>query len=221
MLYEINNSDGIHRKGLVLATITKLKQICNHPSLFLKDNKSLANRSGKLIHLEELLEVILSEKDRVLIFTQYAQMGDLLQGYLANLFKQEVLFLHGSLTSDARKALVAKFRKPDGPQIFILSLRAGGQGLNLTEANQVIHYDQWWNPAVMDQATDRAHRIGQTRGVQVRKLICKGTLEEKIDSLIVRKKFLASEIVSSTRNDVTAMSISELRELLSIDSLRN
>ena len=219
MLYEINNSEGIHRKGLVLATITKLKQICNHPSLFLKDNRPLANRSGKLTQLEELLEVILAEKDRVLIFTQFAQMGELLKNYFSDLFKQEVLFLHGSLTSEARKALIAKFRKLDGPQIFILSLRAGGQGLNLTEANQVVHYDQWWNPAVMDQATDRAHRIGQTRGVQVRKLICKGTLEEKIDALIAKKKFLANEIVSSTKNDITAMSVDELRKLLSIESI--
>ena len=213
----VNTTKGIHRKGLVLATITKLKQVCNHPELFLKGGKSLSNRSGKLSQLEEYLDVILAEGDKTLIFTQYAKMGFLLKDHLADLFKRDVLFLHGGLTSDARKKLITRFREKDGPSIFILSLKAGGQGLNLTEANQVIHYDQWWNPAVMDQATDRAYRIGQTRGVQVRKLICKGTLEEKIDKLVSRKKLLANEIVSSSsKSQVTNMNVEELRQLLSL-----
>ena len=217
MLEQVNTTKGIHRKGLVLATITKLKQVCNHPELFLKGGKSLSNRSGKLSQLEEYLDVILAEGDKTLIFTQYAKMGFLLKDHLADLFKRDVLFLHGGLTSDARKKLITRFREKDGPSIFILSLKAGGQGLNLTEANQVIHYDQWWNPAVMDQATDRAYRIGQTRGVQVRKLICKGTLEEKIDKLVSRKKLLANEIVSSSsKSQVTNMNVEELRQLLSL-----
>jgi SNF2 family DNA or RNA helicase len=216
MLPQVDASEGIHRKGLVLSTITKLKQICNHPTLFLKDDSPLADRSGKLNRLEELLEVILSEGDRVLIFTQYAQMGHLLKPYLQDRFGQEVLFLHGSLTKSSRDNLVTRFQSASGPAIFILSLKAGGYGLNLTAANQIIHYDQWWNPAVEDQATDRAFRIGQKRNVQVRKFICTGTLEEKISTLLEHKKDLADTIVSSTKRMMTELSTEELRHILEL-----
>jgi len=214
MLKEVDSSSGIHRKGLVLSTITKLKQICNHPELFLKEGGDLAGRSGKMNRLEELLEVILAEGDRVLIFTQYAQMGHLIKPYLEKRFGSEVLFLHGSLPRKARDTLITRFQKEDGPQIFVLSLRAGGHGLNLTTANQVIHYDQWWNPAVREQATDRAHRIGQTRQVQVRRLISKGTLEERIEELVGKKQELAHQVIGSTKSMITQMNLNELRELL-------
>jgi len=218
MLPEVSRLDGIHRKGLVLSSLTRLKQICNHPALYLKDNSELDGRSGKLNRLDELMEVILAEEDKTLIFTQYAQMGSLLQEHLAKRFSQEVLFLHGSLSKKKRMELIDKFQKPDGPKIFILSLKAGGFGLNLTEANQVIHFDQWWNPAVEDQATDRAYRIGQKKNVQVRKFICKGTLEEKIAGLLASKKDLADSIVGSARNTITEMSVDDLRDLLQLST---
>lgn len=216
MLREVDSSSGIHRKGLVLSTITKLKQICDHPELFLRDGRSLANRSGKLTRLEELLEVILAEDDKVLIFTQYAQMGHLLRPYLQERFGAEILFLHGSLSRKARDQLITRFQSDNGPQIFILSLRAGGHGLNLTNANQVIHYDQWWNPAVREQATDRAHRIGQTQRVQVRRLICRGTLEERIEELVGKKQDLAKQVIGSTKSMITQMDLNQLRELLQL-----
>ena len=218
MLPNIESASGIHRKGLVLSTITKLKQICDHPVLFLKDKSSLSGRSGKLDRLEELLEVILAEKDKALIFTQYAQMGHLLKAHLQERFSKEVIFLHGALSRAARSKLIEKFQKDDGPPIFILSLKAGGFGLNLTQANQVIHFDQWWNPAVEEQATDRAYRIGQKRNVQVRKFICKGTLEERIHQMLQSKRELADSIIGSTKNMITQLSTEELKELLSLSA---
>ncbi len=216
MIPEVEKSSGMHRKGLILATITKLKQICNHPTLFLKDSSALSGRSGKLMLLEELLEVILAENDKALIFTQYAQMGHLLKPHLQERFGQEVLFLHGALSKTARVNLVEQFQKETGPSVFILSLKAGGYGLNLTQANQIIHFDQWWNPAVEEQATDRAFRIGQTKNVQVRKLICKGTLEERISSLLDLKRGLADTIVGSTKKMLTELSTDELRSILEL-----
>ena len=216
MLEDVDKADGIHRKGIVLSLITKLKQICNHPALYLKDKSELADRSGKLSRLEQLLEVILAEKDKVLIFTQYAQMGHLLKTYLQDKFKQEVLFLHGSLSKKKRLELIDKFQTDEGPPIFLLSLKAGGYGLNLTAARQVIHFDQWWNPATHDQATDRAHRIGQKNKVQVRKFICNGTLEERISELLAHKKQLADTVVTSTKSMITQMSTNELKKLLEL-----
>ncbi|HQH26319.1 MAG TPA: DEAD/DEAH box helicase [Oligoflexia bacterium] len=217
MLPQIDATDGIHRKGFVLSTITRLKQICNHPALFLKDNGSLAERSGKLALLEEMLDVLLAEGDKVLVFTQFAQMGHLLKPYLQERLDTEVIFLHGGLSKTARDTLVARFRRPDGPRVFLLSLKAGGLGLNLTEANQVVHFDLWWNPAVQDQATDRAYRIGQTRAVQVRKFICKGTLEEKIFSMLGFKRDLMDQVVGATRNAILELSSAELRKLLELN----
>lgn len=218
MLPAVEAATGMHRKGIVLATITKLKMICDHPSLYLKDGQPLAGRSGKLAMLEELLETILeTDGDKVLIFSQYAKMGALLQRHLQEKFDTETLFLHGGLSKQARGKIIDRFQRQDGPRIFVLSLKAGGFGLNLTEANQVIHYDQWWNPAVEAQATDRAYRIGQLRNVQVRRLISKGTLEEKIAELLGRKKDLAAEIVGTTRNIITELSSEELIELLRLN----
>lgn len=218
MLAGIAQATGLQRKGLVLATITKLKQICNHPALYLKDNGDLTGRSCKLSRLEELLEEILDEGDKTLIFSQFAQMGHLLKRHLQEKFGQEVLFLHGALPKQKRTELVDRFQKNDGPKIFVLSLKVGGLGLTLTAANQIIHYDQWWNPAVQNQATDRAYRIGQKRNVQVRTFICKGTLEENISGLITKKKDLAEQVVSSTKNVITQMSVEELRTLIQLNS---
>ena len=216
MLPQVEAAKGLHRKGLVLSTITKLKQICNHPTLFLKDGSELVGRSHKVNRLEELLEEILAEKDKVLIFTQFAQMGHLLQPYLQSKLQTEVLFLHGGLPRAAREKIIARFQSDDGPSVFLLSLKAGGFGLNLTQANQVIHLDQWWNPAVEDQATDRVYRIGQRRNVQVRKLICQGTLEERIGEMLNQKRALADEIVGSTKDSITQLSTDELRRLLEL-----
>jgi SNF2 family DNA or RNA helicase len=218
LLPQVEEMKGIHRKGLILSVLTRLKQICNDPSLFLDEAQLKAGRSGKVERLKELLEVILDEGDVTLIFSQYAKMGGLLTKHLSEHFNQEVLFLHGSLTRNAREKLIERFNEETGPRIFVLSLKAGGYGLNLTRANQVIHFDQWWNPAVENQATDRVHRIGQKRTVQVRKLICQGTLEEKIAALSKDKKDLAEQIIGSTREYLTELSGKELRSLLSLSS---
>ncbi len=218
MLAKIEEKEGIERKGLVLATMMKLKQVCNHPRHLLRDGSRLEGRSGKLARTEELLDEVLAEDDRALIFTQFAEWGALLQAHLEERFGREVLFLHGRTPKRARDEMVARFQSGSGPSAFILSLKAGGTGLNLTAANQVIHFDRWWNPAVEDQATDRAFRIGQRKGVQVRKLVCVGTLEERIDRLIERKKELAERIVGSGEGWLTELSTSELREVVKLSA---
>ena len=190
-------SDDITRRGLVLATMARLKQVCNHPAHLLGDGSRLPGRSGKLARLEELSEEIAAEGDKALCFTQYAEFGRMLQPYLAARIGCPVLFLHGGTAKKQRDAMVARFQEADEPMLFLLSLKAGGTGLNLTAANHVIHVDRWWNPAVEDQATDRAFRIGQRRDVQVRKFVCVGTLEERIDAMIEQKKALAEQIVGT------------------------
>jgi SNF2-related domain/SNF2 Helicase protein/Helicase conserved C-terminal domain len=216
MMARIQSSKGIERRGLVLATMMKLKQVLNHPAHLLGDGSPLAGRSGKLARLEEMLEEALEEGDRALLFTQFAEMGEMLRPYLEERFGREVLYLHGGTPKRARDEMVARFQAPGGPPLFILSLRAGGTGLNLTAANQVIHFDRWWNPAVEDQATDRAFRIGQRRDVQVRKLMCVGTLEERIDRMIEDKKDLAARIVGTGESWLTELSTSELEELVAL-----
>ncbi|WP_169980552.1 DEAD/DEAH box helicase [Microbispora sp. H10836] len=213
MIGKISGSEGIERRGNVLAAMAKLKQVCNHPAHLLKDGSRLAGRSGKLARLEELAEELLSEGDKALIFTQYAEFGSMLQPYLAAHLDRPVLWLHGGLPKKARDALVERFQTEDEPMIFLLSLKAAGTGLNLTAANHVVHVDRWWNPAVEDQATDRAFRIGQTRNVQVRKFICTGTLEERIDEMIERKKALAESVVGTGEDWIAELSTAELREL--------
>lgn len=218
MLPKVREAQGIHRKGLVLSAITKLKQICVHPALVLKDGSALKGRSGKLQMLEELLETVLGEGDRVLIFTQFAQWGHLLSPYLASTFDTRVPFFHGGLNRAAREEIVRDFQDEKGPQILVLSLKAGGFGLNLTRANQVVHLDQWWNPAIQNQATDRAYRIGQKSNVQVRTLISRGTLEEKINQLHKDKLELAQTVVGTTRNVITELSPDALEELLQLQT---
>ncbi|MFJ2029911.1 SNF2-related protein [Streptosporangium sp. NPDC087985] len=213
MMNKIASSEGIERRGNVLATMTKLKQVCNHPAHLLKDGSRLPGRSGKLARLEELAEEIVSEGDKALVFTQYAEFGTLLQPYLAAHLDRPVLWLHGGLPKRQRDALVERFQDDDEPMLFLLSLKAAGTGLNLTAANHVVHVDRWWNPAVENQATDRAFRIGQTKNVQVRKFICVGTLEERIDEMIERKKALAERVVGTGEDWITDLSTSQLREL--------
>jgi SNF2 family DNA or RNA helicase len=207
--------EGIQRRGVVLGALTRLKQVCNHPAHFLGDGSPLPDRSGKLNRLAEMLEEALSVGDRALIFTQFAEMGHMLHSYLTSFFGVEVLFLHGGTPQQARDRMVARFQSGQAP-LFLLSLRAGGTGLNLTAANHVFHYDRWWNPAVENQATDRAFRIGQTRDVQVHKYICAGTLEERIDELIESKMALAESVVGAGETWLTELSTDELRDLMTL-----
>jgi SNF2 family DNA or RNA helicase len=217
MMAVIEGSEGIQRRGNVLAAMTKLKQVCNHPVHLLKDGSRLPSRSGKLARLEELTEEIIAEGDKALVFTQYAEFGSMLQPYLAAHLDRPVLWLHGGLAKAKRDDLVDRFQTDDEPIVFLLSLKAAGTGLNLTAANHVVHFDRWWNPAVENQATDRAFRIGQSRNVQVRKFICTGTLEEKIDAMIERKKALASSVVGTGEDWITDLNTDQLRELFSLD----
>jgi len=217
MMDRIDDSEGIERKGLVLATLMKLKQICNHPAQFLHDGSVLPGRSGKLEALVGMLDEALAEGDRALIFTQFREMGGMLRSHLAEGFDREILFLHGGTSKGQRDSMVQRFQDPrGGPQLFILSLKAGGLGLNLTAANRVFHFDRWWNPAVEDQATDRAYRIGQEANVLVHKLVCIGTLEERIDQMIERKKELADTVIGSGEGWITEMSTQRLRELFAL-----
>jgi SNF2 family DNA or RNA helicase len=230
-LAEIDSAEGIQRKGMILALLTRLKQLCNHPILLQKqdteeDNSSISPtapgqfqaQSGKVQRLAEMLEEVLSEGDRCLIFTQFSSWGKLLKQYLEQHFSREVLFLYGSTSQKQREEMIARFQNdPQGPRIFILSLKAGGVGLNLTRANHVFHFDRWWNPAVENQATDRVFRIGQTRNVQVHKFVCTGTLEERIHELIESKKALSEQVVGTGENWLTELDSDQLRNLLLLD----
>ncbi|RRR78620.1 MAG: DEAD/DEAH box helicase [Candidatus Viridilinea halotolerans] len=208
--------DEIKRRGIVLAMLTRLKQICNHPANFLQDGSAVSGRSGKLNRLEEMLEELLTAGDRALIFTQFSAMGTLLQSYLRERLANDILFLHGATPAKQRDVMVRQFQAPHGPNIFILSLKAGGVGLNLTRANHVFHFDRWWNPAVEDQATDRAFRIGQTQRVQVHKFVCGGTLEEQIDAMIESKRALAAQVLGSGEGWLTELNTNQLRDLVAL-----
>jgi superfamily II DNA or RNA helicase len=213
----LESTDGIQRKGLVLATLTKLKQICNHPAQYLSEKKNFVERSGKLARLTEMLEEIIEVDERALIFTQFVEMGKIMQQHLQETFGQEVIFLHGGVPKKARDQMIERFQEdPNGPHIFVLSLKAGGTGLNLTRANHVFHYDRWWNPAVEDQATDRVYRIGQTKNVQIHKFLCTGTLEERIDEMIDHKKGVADSIVGSDEGWLTELSTDDLKSLFQL-----
>jgi SNF2 family DNA or RNA helicase len=216
----LEEAEGIHRRGMILATLTKLKQVCNHPAQFLGDNSAIAGRSGKLERLTEMLEEALLEGDRALVFTQFAEMGEIIRRHLQASFGREVLFLHGAVPKRQRDRMVERFQSDglstESPRVFVLSLKAGGTGLNLTAANHVFHFDRWWNPSVENQATDRAYRIGQRRNVQVHKFLCAGTLEEKIDEMIERKQEIASSIVGTGEGWLTELSNAQLKELFAL-----
>jgi len=206
--------DGIRRKGVVLAYLLKCKQVCNHPDHYSGSGVFNAEESGKFQRLAELCETIREKREKVLVFTQFKEIIAPLAAYLENVFGVPGLILHGSTSVKQRKEAVDRFQGNEYLPFFILSLKAGGIGLNLTAANHVVHFDRWWNPAVENQATDRAFRIGQKRNVMVHKFICKGTIEEKIDALIEDKKNLAAEIIpSAAENWITEMNDSQIRDL--------
>ena len=213
----LEGAAGIERKGLILSTLSKLKQVCNHPAHFLKDNSETGGRSGKLARLSEMLEEITANREKALIFTQFAEMGEILQRHLQDNLGWEIPFLHGAVPQQKRDRMVERFQSADADlPVFILSLKAGGTGLNLTRANHVFHFDRWWNPAVENQASDRAYRIGQTKNVQVHKFICAGTLEEKIDEMISRKQALAEQVVGTGEGWLTELSTTELKNLFAL-----
>ncbi len=213
----LDSVDGISRKGLILATLAKLKQVCNHPAQFLKDGSAIAGRSGKLTRLTEVLDEILDVGDRVLVFTQFAEMGHMRQADLQETFGREGLFLYGATSRARRDEMIERFQTEEhGPQVFVLSLKAGGTGLNLMRANHVVHFDRWWNPAVENQATDRAFRIGQNRNVQVRKFVCVGTVEERIRDMIEAKKEITEATVGTGEGWLTELTNDELRSVFSL-----
>jgi SNF2 family DNA or RNA helicase len=216
MLERLKQGDDVRHKGVVLAAMTKLKQVCNHPAQLLGDGSPLPGRSGKLERLEEILDRILADGERALCFTQFARFGALLTPHLAARFGVPVRYLHGGTPRGARDAMVAAFQADPRPGIFLLSLKAGGTGLNLTAANHVVHVDRWWNPATEAQATDRAFRIGQQRDVQVHTLLCLGTLEERIDRMIADKGALAERVVGTGEGWLTSLSTGELQDLLTL-----
>ncbi|QMS88640.1 DEAD/DEAH box helicase [Nostoc edaphicum CCNP1411] len=217
-LVEIDSAEGLQRRGMILALLIKLKQICNHPAQYLKQATLEQHNSAKLLRLEEMLEEVLAEGDRALIFTQFAEWGKLLKPYLEKQLGREIFFLYGSTSKKQREEMIDRFQHdPQGPPIMILSLKAGGVGLNLTRANHVFHFDRWWNPAVENQATDRVFRIGQTRNVQVHKFVCTGTLEEKIHDMIESKKQLAEQVVGAGEEWLTELDTDQLRNLLILD----
>jgi superfamily II DNA or RNA helicase len=216
-LAQIEKKTGIERRGLVLRLLTVLKQICNHPAQYLHQTSPLAGRSGKMAALEELLDVILAEGESVLVFSQFVEMLSLVESRLAHL-RIHTLFLHGATQAKRREEMVNAFQAGDAP-VFLLSLKAGGVGLNLTRATHVVHFDRWWNPAVEDQATDRAHRIGQDRPVQVHRLITEGTLEDRIAELLERKRELAEAVIGGEGESwLTELSDADLADLVSLTS---
>jgi hypothetical protein len=240
MLSSVEHTEGIQRRGAILAGLVKLKQICNHPAQFLKHSDPQAqaallegdadeasatgpapvaapHRSGKCARIIEMLDEVVASGGQALVFTQFRQMGTMLAAMLRHELDREILFLHGGTPAKERDRLVNLFNKADGSApVFILSLKAGGVGLNLTGANHVFHFDRWWNPAVESQATDRAYRIGQTRTVQVHKFVVSGTLEERIDQMIEQKSGLAENIIGSGENWLTELSVAQLREVLTL-----
>ena len=217
LLEGIGRAQGQSRRAKVLLLLLRLKQICDHPALFLGDGSRLDGRSSKLTRLLAMLEETEAESRPALLFTQFSEMGHLLVRALRDRFDKEILFLHGGVPRLARAEMVRRFQEDDDPPLFfVLSLKAGGAGLNLTRASHVFHVDRWWNPAVEDQATDRAFRIGQTRHVQVHKFVCRGTLEERIDGMIDEKKELARSIIGAGESWITELSNEELAELVSL-----
>ncbi|HVZ35336.1 MAG TPA: DEAD/DEAH box helicase, partial [Polyangiaceae bacterium] len=216
-LKRIESTDGMERRGRVLALLSFTKQICNHPAQYLSESGPLPGRSGKLERIGEMLEEALAAGDKALVFTQFREMGVHLVAHLSQRLGTEVLFLHGGTSKAARDQLVQRFQtEPQAARVFVLSVKAGGTGLNLTAANHVFHYDRWWNPAVEDQATDRAYRIGQRRAVQVHKLLSAGTVEEKIDQLLDQKRKLAAKVVGTSERWITELDSSELRSLFGL-----
>ena len=213
---DLEGKTGIERRGIILNIITGLKQACNHPAQFLRSDNPKISESGKMELLITILENILDMDEKVIIFTQYAQMGEIMQKLVSKKLKTDVLFLHGSLTQTKRTEVITNFQENRDYKILVATLKTGGVGLNLTAAQNVIHYDLWWNPAIENQATDRVHRIGQKSDVMVYRFITKGTLEEVIDEMSKSKLDLAEKAISSDETFITEMSNEELKEKLSL-----
>jgi SNF2 family DNA or RNA helicase len=220
LLHDAEQTSGMRRRGLVLAALMRLKQICNHPAHALKDGSRLAGRSGKLTRFDELVTDLLDQGERALVFTQFREMGDLLQRHVIEQFAFDAPFLHGGVSRTGRDRMVDQFQDGSAPPLLLVSLKAGGTGLNLTAASQVIHYDRWWNPAVEDQATDRAWRLGQTRTVNVHKLVCEGTVEEKVSQVIDDKRKLAAQVIGTGEGEawLSELSTDELRDLVTLEA---
>ena len=202
---QLNEVDGMQRRGIVLAQLMRLKQICNHPAQVTGSNDYAPDRSGKFGRLAEIAEEIASRQEKVLIFSQFREIAEPIAEFLAGIFGQSGLILHGGTSVKKRKEFVDEFQSEDGPPFFVLSLKAGGTGLNLTAASHVIHFDRWWNPAIENQATDRAFRIGQKKNVLVHKFICQGTVEEKIDEMITQKSQIAGEAIGGAEDSGEAL----------------
>jgi SNF2 family DNA or RNA helicase len=216
----LKESDGIQRKGMVLATLMRLKQICNHPSQWLNDGVWAEEDSGKWGRLREIADVVVSKQEKMLVFTQFREITGPLATFLGGIFGRSGLVLHGETAVRNRKSLVQTFQEDETVPFFILSLKAGGAGLTLTAAAHVVHFDRWWNPAVENQATDRAYRIGQKKNVLVHKFVCQGTVEEKIDALIESKKTLAEDLLAGSvagEINLTEMRDDELMRLVALD----
>ncbi|MBT6613660.1 MAG: DEAD/DEAH box helicase [Deltaproteobacteria bacterium] len=213
----IENTAGIQRRGLILAALIKFKQLCNHPDQFLGTGNYLEKESGKFGRLREICETIYEKREKVLVFTQFKEMTEPLSKFLETIFEREGLVLHGSVPVGKRKHIIEKFQSKAYIPFMVLSLKAGGIGLNLTEANHVIHFDRWWNPAVENQATDRTFRIGQKKNVVVHKFLTKGTIEEKIDRMLEKKAQLSNEVIAETgENWITEMDNQQLLELFTL-----
>ncbi len=216
LLADSQAQQGMKRRGMVLAALTRLKQICNHPAHAAGDGSRLANRSGKLNRFDEIVDDLLVLDERALVFTQFREMGLLLQRHLRERLQMDASFLHGGVSRGGRDAMVSRFQAGEGAPLLLVSLKAGGTGLNLTSASQVIHYDRWWNPAVEDQATDRAWRLGQDHTVLVHKMVCEGTLEERISQLIDDKRSLANSVLGTGEQWLTELSTDDLRSLVAL-----
>lgn len=214
----LQDLEGIQRKGVLLGTLTKLKQICNHPMQFLQDGSDfLPSRSHKLGRLVDMTQELIEEGDSVLVFTQFTEIGDALEKYFSKTLRWNTYYLHGGTSQKSRQRMITEFQSPQtGPSIFILSLKAGGVGVTLTKANHVFHFDRWWNPAVEDQASDRAFRIGQNKNVFVHKFVAIGTLEERIDQMIEKKKQLAESVVGGDESWLTELDNKSFRELIAL-----
>lgn len=217
MLREIEKKEGIARKGLIFKLMTALKQICNHPVQYTKNGKARREHSGKAEKTLSLLEQIIAAGEKALLFTQYREMGELLAGLITEELQREPLFFHGGLSRKKREEMIESFQTGDSSPVMIISLQAGGTGLNLTAATNVIHYDLWWNPAVEDQATDRTYRIGQKQNILVHRLISLGTFEEKIDAMIAAKRELADLTVAVGESRLSELSNEELRRLFTLE----
>ena len=214
----LEEAEGIQRKGVVLAMLMRLKQICNHPAQWLGDGVFEAEESGKFARLQEIAEVVAARQEKMLVFTQFRELCEPLAAFLGTVFGRAGLVLHGATAVKNRQALVRRFQEDENVPFFVLSLKAGGTGLTLTAASHVVHFDRWWNPAVENQATDRAYRIGQKANVLVHKFLCRGTVEERIDTLIETKKALSAELLSGGGEiDLTEMNDQDILRLVALD----